>query len=139
MKEIDIKFSLFCGFSILCFLSVFCSSRKTEIIEFSDPQSKVNVASFIIYNPPENIDSLRILFFEHFQSSTKKRYEHLYYKENWFTNRSYIERGERYSFYDDYLRHRHNDLLFRVLFVKSEYDPSSIRTVIEFYHNGERQ
>jgi len=117
VKETDEIFSMLCLFALLCFIYLNINMRKTEITEFADPNSK-NI--FIILNPPEDYNSLRSLILEHFLSfatkdTTKIYYGyHEYYKETWFTHRSYIEERKEYSFKDDYLYHCYEDFLAKV-------------------------
>ena len=146
MKLIDIKFSVLCFFALLCFIYLNINMRKTEIVQFEDPDSEdyyngSKIFYFVISNPPENKDSLLDLVSNHFQSFTQDstiekyiHYNHEYYKETWFTHRSYYiggEKGQGYSFSDDYIDNRRGDLLVRISVSGSRQEIVFYRPVLE--------
>jgi len=94
----DEVFSVLCFLALLCFIYLNINMRKTEIVEFADQRSK---DFFVILNPPEDYNNLRSFVLEHFLSfapkdTTEKYYGyHEYYKETWFTHRSYIEKRKQ--------------------------------------------
>ncbi|MDR0517943.1 MAG: hypothetical protein LBH25_12965 [Fibromonadaceae bacterium] len=115
----------------------FSFSNKTEIAQFKDPGSKKNyngsqVVYFVISRPPENMDSLISLVSRHFQSFAPDdtinkyyHYNHKYYIEHYSTRRGYIEKRKGYSFSEDYLHGRSDDLLVRIT-VEPEYNEQEI-------------